>query len=74
MVKRSSIVVYFFMLLLVAGFCCPGMTSAAPAEQELIKNGDLKGLQGWTLQEWMKPSSRSGEVTVENDEVHPAIP
>lgn len=35
---------------------------------ELVTNGDLsKGLNGWTIEEWFKPSDGKGEVTAESD-------
>ena len=34
-----------------------------PPIRELLASTDLKGLQNWTIQEWMQPSARRGEVT-----------
>jgi hypothetical protein len=46
----------------------PTVTHAKPAEGELITNGDFsKGLGGWTIEEWYKPSDGKGEVTAESD-------
>ncbi|MGV8057670.1 MAG: PAN domain-containing protein [Smithellaceae bacterium] len=36
-------------------------------QKELLTNTALKGLTGWTIQEWMQPSSRRGEVTDGSD-------
>lgn len=36
-------------------------------KRELINNSQLKGLSGWTIHEWYKPSNGKGEVISESD-------
>jgi hypothetical protein len=38
-----------------------------PAIKELLTGTNLKGLSNWTIQEWMQPSTRRGEVTEDPD-------
>jgi hypothetical protein len=38
-----------------------------PPIRELLAGTDLKGLRNWTIQEWMQPSARRGEVTEDPD-------
>jgi hypothetical protein len=38
-----------------------------PPIRELLAGNDLKGLRNWTIQEWMQPSARRGEVTEDPD-------
>ncbi|MFZ3382350.1 MAG: hypothetical protein WA144_00345 [Candidatus Methanoperedens sp.] len=43
-------------------------TPAKTSGGELVKNGDFsEGLNGWTIQEWYKPSDGKGEVTEVSD-------
>ena len=45
----------------------PPVEPPVPPIKELLTGTDLKGLQGWTIQEWMQPSTRRGEVTEDQD-------
>ncbi|MBA4349601.1 MAG: hypothetical protein C0415_06415 [Thermodesulfovibrio sp.] len=36
-------------------------------DREMINNGNLRGLSGWTISEWYKPSGGKGEVISESD-------
>lgn len=47
----------------------PPVTTQTTGARELIGNGTLKNLNGWTIHEWYKPSDGKGEVTVAADGV-----
>lgn len=47
----------------------PPVTIQTTGVRELIGNGTLKNLNGWTIHEWYKPSDGKGEVTVAGDGV-----
>ena len=55
------------IFLLFTGLILPAAADAQT--RELINNAKLQGLQGWTIQEWFKPSSGKGEVIPERDGV-----
>jgi len=38
-----------------------------PTIKELLTGTNLKGLSNWTIQEWMQPSTRRGEVTEDSE-------
>ena len=38
-----------------------------PSGNDLITNGALQSLDGWTIHDWYKPSDGKGEVSVESD-------
>jgi hypothetical protein len=46
-----------------------GIKTGTPpiVQKELLTGTDLKGLRGWTIQEWMQPTARRGEVTENSD-------
>lgn len=44
-----------------------GDTKNKMMKKELINNSQLKGLSGWTIHEWYKPSDGKGEVISESD-------
>ena len=47
----------------------PPVTIQTTGTKELISNGTLRNLGGWTIHEWYKPSDGKGEVTVAGDGV-----
>ena len=47
----------------------PPVTTQTTGARELIGNGALKSLNGWTIHEWYKPSDGKGEVTSAGDGV-----
>lgn len=49
--------------------CEGAVTPAVTGARELIGNGTLKNLNGWTIHEWYKPSDGKGEVTSAGDGV-----
>ncbi len=57
----------FILLSFLIGLCFSAPLWAQ--ERELVRNGNLKSLEGWTIQEWMKPTGRRGEVTLDRDGV-----
>ncbi|HOD63655.1 MAG: hypothetical protein BWX45_00244 [Deltaproteobacteria bacterium ADurb.Bin002] len=42
-------------------------TAVTVGEKELLTNGTLKSLSGWTIHRWMQPTGDRGEVTQESD-------
>lgn len=46
-----------------------GDTKTKITKREIINNSQLKGLSGWTIHEWYKPSDGKGEVISEPDGV-----
>jgi hypothetical protein len=68
MLKRISLVTLSAVLFLfLAGLCLSGPLMAAEPVKELIRNGTLKSLTGWSIQAWMNPTNLRGEVTQERD-------
>jgi len=42
-------------------------TAVTVGEKELLNNGGLKSLSGWTIHRWMQPTGERGEVIQESD-------
>ena len=68
MLKRISLVTLSAILFLfLAGLCLSSPLMATEPVKELIRNGTLKSLTGWSIQAWMNPTNLRGEVTQEGD-------
>jgi len=51
----------------LVGHLSKGTVSLPQTGRELINNGALKNLNGWTIHEWYQPSNGKGEVSIAGD-------
>lgn len=60
--KRIQAALFFVVLLAVTV-----LPLTAYADRELVQNGNFRGMQGWSAEEWFKGSNGKGEIIPEGD-------